>query len=535
MRNKKILILILLIISILSISVVSAADMQSEDIAIDDDSSIQVESNEIDYVVEDSNLESVLDCDINEDSVDLESVSNLGISEDSVDLESVTKSKTILSDGNDHESYGAEPWDGNDDHWDDYLSQLSDPKARLQPKIVYYDPSGKYSGETYEYDWDDYFYGYLRIYKGSTLIFQELMDGCGGKVHSLKGMLTSNGHKISLGTYYVKVEDTDGKVWASSTIQFIKSSVRLTDSRFYAYAGKTFNFEDYFEEGYRSDIDEGLSIRKASGTVKITINGKTYSKYVKNGNFKIKIKVPSKVKTYNCKITFSGSSLFNSFSSTFKLIAKKEPTKIVTKKFKGVAGKKYTLKLVVKNKETGSLIKSGRIKFTFKGKKYNLKVKNGVAKVKIKMPKTAKTYKFKMKYIGTKLTKSSSKQFKIIVKKPKTKAKAKAKKKSNLKSLTLKVSSNTYHSKTLKNGDSISTFYSPYDGQYSPGVHVEAGYNKYGPDYPRHTKLVKAKVWFKNSNGKVTTRTVKRKGYYIKISRVTGYSPYKAKIWYKKK
>ena len=33
-------------------------------IAIDDDSSIQVESNEIDYVVEDSNLESVLDITI---------------------------------------------------------------------------------------------------------------------------------------------------------------------------------------------------------------------------------------------------------------------------------------------------------------------------------------------------------------------------------------------------------------------------------------------------------------------------------------
>lgn len=517
MFNKKFFLLSIFLIALLSISVASATDVQSDDIA-NEDSNVQLELSEIDYIGEDSNIESV---------------SNSDICDDCVDSESLTKSKSILSEDDFQEFYEDEEWDGNDEYDEDYISQSSDPKAYLQPKILYYDPSSSYRREKYEYDWDNIFYGYFRIYKGSTLIFQQSMNGCGGCVNSIGSMLTSNGHKISLGTYDVKVEDMDGKVWASSTIKFIKSSVQLTDSHFYAYAGKTFNFEDYFEEGYRSDIDDGLSILKASGTVKITINGKTYSKYVKNGNFKIKIKVPSKVKTYKCKITFSGSSLFNSFSSSFKLIAKKEPTKIVTKKFKGFAGKKYAFKLVVKNKETGSLIKSGRIKFAFRGKKYNLKVKNGVAKVRIKMPKTAKTYKFKMKYVGTKLTKSSSKQFKIIVKKPKTKTKAK--KKSNLKSLTLKVSSNTYHCKTLKNGDTIRTFYSPYDRQYSPGVYIEADGFTHGSDSPKYIKLVKAKFWFKNSDGKVITKTAKLKGYWIKTSRIVGYSPYKAKIWYKKK
>ena len=535
MLSKKVLILSIFLMALLSISVVSAEEISTDSFSLDDSSedivssdiedsslntendlSIPTESNEIDSVVDDYNIESIPNSDI-------ENVNK--------DFDVISKYKSVLSENYNY-GYLESEWDGyddywDDDYWDDDVNQISDPKANLKPKIIYYDPSGNYRGETYEYDWDNYFYGYFKVYKGNTLIFSQLMQGISSANPSINQIFSSN--RASLGTYDVKVEDMDGKVWASSTITFIKSSVELFDSYFYAYAGKTFVLDDYFIEGYRSDIDEGLSIYKLTGTVKITINGKTYSKYVKNGNFKIKIKVPSKVKKYKCKITYSGSSLFNPFSGTFKIIAEKEPTKIVTKQFKGVAGKKYTLKLVVRNKETGSLIKSGKVKFKFMGKKYKLKVKKGVAKVKIKMPSKAKTYKFKIKYIGTKLTKSSSKKFKVIVKKPKIA------KKSNLKSLTLKVSSNRYHGKDLKNGDTISNFYSTYDGQYSPGIHVEAGYFNNGPDNPRHTKLVKAKVWFKNSNGKVITRTVKRKGTYIKINRISGYSPYKVKIYYKNK
>lgn len=92
----------------------------------------------------------------------------------------------------------------------------------------------------------------------------------------------------------------------------------------------------------------------------------------------------------------------------------------------------------------------------------------------------------------------------------------------------------------FKNGDAIAG-YVEYKGnmQFNKGTGVTAwyigsGYN--GDIEPHHTKLIKAKFFFKNNKGKVKTKTVNGNGGgHISTGLIKGYTPYKATVWYKTK
>lgn len=89
----------------------------------------------------------------------------------------------------------------------------------------------------------------------------------------------------------------------------------------------------------------------------------------------------------------------------------------------------------------------------------------------------------------------------------------------------------------LKSGDVIAGYVS-YNGNmmYDKGTGVTTWYVGSGLDgdmEPHHTKLVKAKFFFKNKKGKVKTKTVKGSGAHISTGLIKGYTPYKAKVWYK--
>lgn len=91
----------------------------------------------------------------------------------------------------------------------------------------------------------------------------------------------------------------------------------------------------------------------------------------------------------------------------------------------------------------------------------------------------------------------------------------------------------------LKNGDGIAG-YVTYSGnmQFSKGTGVVTwfiGNGMNGDLEPHHTKLVKVKFFFKNSKGKVKTKTVKGNGAHISTKLIKGYTPYKATVWYKTK
>ena len=92
-----------------------------------------------------------------------------------------------------------------------------------------------------------------------------------------------------------------------------------------------------------------------------------------------------------------------------------------------------------------------------------------------------------------------------------------------------------YPSKKLKNGDRIYTVYSSEYKQYNPGVYIESSAG--GREYPKHTKLIKAKIFFKNKRtGQVITKVSSKVRYHtIKVNMIRGYSPYKATVWYRDK
>ena len=90
-----------------------------------------------------------------------------------------------------------------------------------------------------------------------------------------------------------------------------------------------------------------------------------------------------------------------------------------------------------------------------------------------------------------------------------------------------------FPTKTVKNGDYISTLYTKGSHHYAPGAYVFASSSSW--EVPEHTKLLKAKFYFKNKKtGKIITKTSKKVKYYsIIVKPVKGYSPYKASVWYR--
>lgn len=90
----------------------------------------------------------------------------------------------------------------------------------------------------------------------------------------------------------------------------------------------------------------------------------------------------------------------------------------------------------------------------------------------------------------------------------------------------------------LKNGDAIAG-YVEYKGnmQFSKGTGVTAWYlgnGLNGDIEPHHTKLVKAKFFFRNKAGKIKTKTVTGNGGHLSTKLINGYTPYKAFVWYQK-
>ncbi|WP_407375109.1 hypothetical protein [Methanobrevibacter sp.] len=91
----------------------------------------------------------------------------------------------------------------------------------------------------------------------------------------------------------------------------------------------------------------------------------------------------------------------------------------------------------------------------------------------------------------------------------------------------------------LKNGDAI-VGYVTYTGnsQFDKGTGVTAWYignGLNGDMVPHHTKLIKAKFYFKNSKGKIKTKTVTGASGHIQTKLINGYTPYKAVVYYQTK
>ena len=179
---------------------------------------------------------------------------------------------------------------------------------------------------------------------------------------------------------------------------------------------------------------------------------------------------------------------------------------------------------------------------------YDNPVKNLKVNLKIYTGKTSKTYKLctdkngvilfntKSLKIGShKVVISSSKegyQFskvrKIVVKK-----------KPYTVTFNLKPYSNYYSEVRLKTGDLLLAATSNRNGQHGKGVTIGTLIDA-GLEGQHSTKMIKGVVYYKNKNtGKIITRTQTKTlmdGLNLKkLPWISGYVPYKAKVWYQKR
>ena len=231
--------------------------------------------------------------------------------------------------------------------------------------------------------------------------------------------------KIPVGTYTVTISSNNAHVIASSIVKSAtvkKSSVSMSLAKASTYQGYKLTLKATVKS-------QGRNVNE--GTVKFTINGKTYSVAVKNGVATKSIKL-KKVKTYKYTATFVGDN-FNTKKVAGKAkVNKRYATKIVIKNKKGYYNTKKTITVKVKTK-SGKKVKDGYI-YVGSSDSYS-KVKNGKAKLYVTFSgnykkgkysyssgftfyfKKSVSTKFKLKYVPKSLKyKASTKKFKITSK-----------------------------------------------------------------------------------------------------------------------
>lgn len=218
--------------------------------------------------------------------------------------------------------------------------------------------------------------------------------------------------KISLnpGTYTIKYSfagegylscENSTKIFVIST-----STSQIKASSYTAYVG--------LKNTYTVTLTVG-DTPLAGRTVTFNINGKTVSKKT-NSKGLASIDINEAKGTYTITYSYAGEKNIKSVSGTSKITVKKGvPTKII-KANSVIYRNKKTGYLKIKLVDTrGNPLKSKKVTFTIKGKKYTKKTDSkGIATVKIKL-KTG-TYKIKVVFAKTSTYNKVSKTIKIKVK-----------------------------------------------------------------------------------------------------------------------
>ena len=178
--------------------------------------------------------------------------------------------------------------------------------------------------------------------------------------------------------------------------------------------------------------------------------------------------------------------------------------------------KKFKVKFI---DTKGKALAGKTVKFKINGKKYKVKTdRKGFASIKSTRYKIGKT-----RIIAYNPVSKEKRKISVVVLKKGTHK------------ISIRIDDPTFYFpvKKLKNGDYIDTVYETEYRQYYPGVYVESTGGGLTP--AKHTKLIKAKFYFKNkATGKVITKTSSKVKYSaIVVKPIKGYSPYKATVWYR--
>lgn len=254
---------------------------------------------------------------------------------------------------------------------------------------------------------------------------------------------------------------------------------------------------------------------KENESVSFSYQFKPYIKKTTDKNGIVCFNINYKVGTYDVE-TYIESEDGKSFWSAFNTVKIKSTIAVNELVKYSTSKKKFKLKFL---DSKGKALDGKYVKVKIKGKTYKLKTNSkGIVKIKSTRFKVGKD-----KITVYNPVSGEKRNIPVVV----------LKKGIHKKNIRIDDPTGYFPTKKLKNGDRIHTVYAAEYRQYEPGVYVQSTSGGY--DSPKHTKLIKAKFFFKNKKtGKIITKTSKKvKNNCIVIKPVKGYSPYKATVWYR--
>ena len=310
-----------------------------------------------------------------------------------------------------------------------------------------------------------------------------------------------------VGKYTAYVEFYNIK--ANQTITVKKVPLRV-------YAPSVIKVDSKHDFVLKANVD--FSYIESGVLAQIIIDGKTYIREVdENHCICLKLNLPIK-KTYEYSITIIDNH-FESNTAKGRIIVGDFKVKVFAVKSISLIGQKSLLKAVIID-GYGKKINEGIVKFKINGKSYNVKVKNGVAIKKIKLPKI-KTYKYKAIY-SSKYSKSATSTSKVVVMKYNVKISTKSYKnykgqKSVLKAIVKNYGEEISYGKVkfTINGKTYKT--KVEDGVATKKIKLASGEYKYKAVFVLKnykSKASKSKIIVKNT----PTFTVKNGKYSVKLS-----------------
>ena len=153
----------------------------------------------------------------------------------------------------------------------------------------------------------------------------------------------------------------------------------------------------------------------ANKTVKLNINGNTYTRTTDaNGKVNLAIKLSAE-KTYTITASFDGDEEYNKTSGKASIVVKRKSQKIISSN-KSFAPNRASYYSITLKDQNNNVIKNKYVTFTINKRTYKVKTNSkGIAKVKIKLAKK-KTYKITIKSAKTNRYKAVTKTNKITIK-----------------------------------------------------------------------------------------------------------------------
>ncbi|WP_405306139.1 hypothetical protein [Methanobrevibacter sp.] len=242
------------------------------------------------------------------------------------------------------------------------------------------------------YSFEGNLQGSFKIYKGKSLKYSKDFNTNGYIGDYFKYPKHSYSFAMNnlkeTGVYTIKIVDSKGKLLAKSSFRIDKAPT-ISHSESYTTLG------GYKDSIWAYTFDKNGHREGITGKAKFKIGKKVYKTKVKNGFAIIKLKLPSKKKTYKCSFKFSGDKNHKKSTSKFriKVVKIKNPIKLGKYKIK-LTSKQYKklAKAILKEKYLTLKIKTD---YTHKVKKPYIKTVK-----KYKTTKSCKTF-YGVSYLAT--------------------------------------------------------------------------------------------------------------------------------------